>query len=45
MFVAGIISESGSIWKHNRTFAVIKLRGFGYGKRSFEVLWEKLMNF
>lgn len=33
---AGIISSSGSNWKHQRSFALAKLRGFGFGKRSFE---------
>ena len=33
---AGIVSSSGSNWKHQRSFALAKLRGFGFGKRSFE---------
>lgn len=32
----GVISSSGSEWKHQRTFALSKLRDFGFGKRSFE---------
>ncbi|CAG2253589.1 unnamed protein product [Mytilus edulis] len=32
----GIISASGPSWKHHRTFALSKLRDFGFGKRSFE---------
>ncbi|CAC5395592.1 unnamed protein product [Mytilus coruscus] len=31
-----IISASGPSWKHQRTFALSKLRDFGFGKRSFE---------
>ena len=33
---AGIISSSGPNWKHHRSFALAKLRGFGFGKRGFE---------
>jgi hypothetical protein len=32
----GIVSSSGIEWKHQRTFALSKLRDFGFGKRSFE---------
>ena len=34
--MTGIFSSSGSTWKHQRTFAITKLKGFGFGKRSFE---------
>ena len=34
--ILGIISSSGTHWKHQRTFALSKLRDFGFGKRSFE---------
>lgn len=36
IFDAGIVSASGATWKHNRTYAMTKLRGFGFGRGSFE---------
>ncbi|KAJ8298464.1 hypothetical protein KUTeg_024995 [Tegillarca granosa] len=32
----GIAFSSGNIWKEHRTFALTKLRSFGFGKRSIE---------
>lgn len=32
----GVIASSGSLWKEHRTFALNKLRSFGFGKRSIE---------
>ena len=34
--MTGIFSSSGPTWKHQRTFVITKLKGFGFGKRSFE---------
>ena len=34
--MTGIVSSSGSNWKHQRSFALAKLRGFGFGKKHFE---------
>jgi cytochrome P450 family 2 subfamily U polypeptide 1 len=36
VFFVGIISSGGKRWKEHRTFALNKLRSFGFGKRSFE---------
>ncbi|KAJ8298376.1 hypothetical protein KUTeg_024907 [Tegillarca granosa] len=32
----GIVASSGKLWKEQRTFALTKLRDFGFGKRNFE---------
>lgn len=42
----GVIASSGPNWKHQRTFALSKLRDFGFGKRSFESsILEEIENF
>lgn len=33
----GLIGSSGSLWKEHRTFALVSLRQFGFGKRSMEL--------
>ncbi|CAG2208044.1 CYP2K [Mytilus edulis] len=41
-----VIASSGPNWKHQRTFALSKLRDFGFGKRSFESsILEEIENF
>lgn len=34
--LSGIIASNGTTWRQQRTFAHLKLRDFGFGRRSFE---------